>query len=395
MKRDIIWAGKSDIGKLSSNNEDAFVVQNLWDQNHVLALVIDGVGGYEGGEVAADIAKHSVVEYLSRYSNGERHELLKQAVIYANNQIFEERKRRENVCNMSCVMTAALVEVSQRRINMVHVGDTRLYQYSNGQLTKLSHDHSLVGYREEIGELTEEEAMQHPQRNIIGRDVGSSYLENGDTDYVEVATFLLEPHSTLMLCSDGLCDMITSKQMKAVLSQSISVEEKVSALINGANDAGGKDNVTVVLVENFLEKEENPVVLSEPKRIHKEERAQFYEPALPFVVENREKGKCQKKQLPRKTRIFVISLLVAALFVGGVVGWCLASIHWNSKTEIDMEKRRVEIQPPMPITRQRSVLQQNEASIQEKIEEKLSCQTGSCSLSEDGEEPEEDAAAVR
>ena len=182
-------------------------------------------------------------------------ELLKQAVIYANNTIFAERKNLPQYSSMSCVLTAVLIEVEEMRINMAHVGDTRLYQFANNQLVKLSHDHSLVGYREEIGELTEEEAMRHPQRNVIGRDVGSTFLENGNTDYVETATFPLLPHSTLLLCSDGLCDMVTSNQMIDILQQTISIEEKVNALITAANNAGGKDNITVILIETEFEEE--------------------------------------------------------------------------------------------------------------------------------------------
>ncbi len=256
----ISFSGNTNLGMIRTNNEDAFVVQNIWDEHHVLAVAIDGVGGYEGGEVAAAIAQKCIVEYLEKYSNGERHELLKQAVIYANNTIHEERKLQPQFDRMSCVLTAILVEEEARRINMAHVGDTRLYEYNEGFIHKLSHDHSLVGYREEIGDLTEEEAMAHPQRNIISRDLGSAHWEE-DTKEVEVDTFPLQPSSILLLCSDGLCDMITSVQMKEILAENISLEEKVQALIDSANVAGGKDNVTVVLVQANLPQESAPVRL--------------------------------------------------------------------------------------------------------------------------------------
>ena len=247
--RKITFFGHTDRGKVRTNNEDAFIAQKIWDENHILAVVIDGVGGYEGGEIASGLAQKLIVEYLEHYSDGERLELLKQAVIYANNAIFSDRKNSQQYANMGCVLTAILVETKEKRINMAHVGDTRLYQFSKGQLTKLSHDHSLVGYREEIGELTEEEAMKHPQRNVIGRDIGSTFLENGDKFYIEVAVFPFLPNSVLLLCSDGLCDMITSSQMTEILQQSISIKDKVDTLIAVANKAGGNDNITVVLVE--------------------------------------------------------------------------------------------------------------------------------------------------
>lgn len=245
----ILFYGNTDLGQIRTNNEDAFIAQNIWDKDHVLAVAIDGVGGYEGGEIAAAIAKKSIINYLESYPNGECLDLLKQAVIFANNTIFQERKEQPEYGNMSCVLTAILVEIKNMRINLAHVGDTRLYQYSNKELVKLSHDHSLVGYREEIGELSELEAMKHPQRNVIGRDVGSTYLEASGNDYVEINTFPLIPNSTLLLCSDGLCDMITSAQMESVLKEKKSVKDKVNLLIKAANDAGGKDNVTVVLLQ--------------------------------------------------------------------------------------------------------------------------------------------------
>ncbi len=245
----VVFSGQTDVGRVRTNNEDNFIVCNIWDDAHVLAVVIDGVGGYEGGEVAAEIARETIYEYLVNNPDGDALELLKKAVIYANNSIYRQRKANHELGSMSCVLTASIVELDSMRVNIAHVGDTRLYQYSAGQMEKLSHDHSLIGYREEIGELTEEEAMCHPQRNIISRDVGSVELGDDDTSHIEVASYPLENKTQLLLCSDGLCDMITSVQMAEVLSKGMPVEEKVVGLIEAALDAGGRDNVTVVVVD--------------------------------------------------------------------------------------------------------------------------------------------------
>ena len=248
----VVYFGESHEGKVRTNNEDAFVVQPIWNERNLLAVVIDGVGGYEGGEVAAAIARDSIVEYLEKYYNGERLELLKQAVVYANNRIYEERLANSKLSNMGCVLTAILIDAEDNRVNLAHVGDTRLYQYAFGEIKKLSHDHSLVGYREEIGDLTEEEAMNHPQRNIISRDVGSKQLDGGE-DYVDAESFPFEYKSSFLLCSDGLSDLVTSAAMKEVLEMEISVAEKVKLLIERANEAGGKDNITVIIVESDRE----------------------------------------------------------------------------------------------------------------------------------------------
>ena len=244
----IIFCGRTDMGRQRTNNEDAFVAEQL-DNSTVLAVAIDGVGGYEGGEVAAEIAQKEIPAYLKEFNRGDRLELLKQAVVGANNAIFKRRQSDTERANMSCVLTAALVDMSRKVIDMVHVGDTRLYQYHHGELMKLSHDHSLIGYREEVGDLTEEQAMHHPQRNVISRDVGSARHEVGDPDFLEAEEFPLLPNSTFLLCSDGLTDLITSRQIVSILEQPVSLDEKTKMLIDAANKAGGKDNITAVLVE--------------------------------------------------------------------------------------------------------------------------------------------------
>lgn len=254
----LMYYGLSDMGKQRTNNEDAFVAEQL-DENTILAVAIDGVGGYEGGEVAAEIAKTEIPKYLHEFQNGERIELLKQAVICANNAIYDRRQFDKARPDMSCVLTSAIVDKGRKVVDMVHVGDTRLYQYYHGELRKLSHDHSLIGYREEVGDLTEEQAMHHPQRNVISRDVGSGKHGVEDRDFLEAEEFPLLPNSTLLLCSDGLTDLITSKQIVEILKQNHPIEEKAQALIAAANEAGGKDNITVVLVEYQAEEVVGPI----------------------------------------------------------------------------------------------------------------------------------------
>ena len=308
--------GNTDVGCKRTNNEDAFIAQYIWNDNYVIAAAIDGVGGYEGGEVASAMAQKDIVEYLELYPNGEPADLLKQAVIHANNTIYAARKNSEMYNNMSCVLTAVLIDVANYQIHMAHVGDTRLYQYVDGLIVKLSHDHSLIGYREEIGDLTEEEAMKHPQRNVIGRDVGSTYLGNGGKEYVEVATFPLLPNSILLLCSDGLCDMITSAQMRDVLSTEAEVKDKVAHLIQAANDAGGKDNVTVVLIE-YLEPDavSSPVII-EDLPIGEAPRIVEVENIAPSS-NNRKRG---------FSRLKLILLLLIALVLGFAIGAYMGKI---------------------------------------------------------------------
>lgn len=247
-RENIKFSGLTDTGKRRTNNEDAFVAERL-DDGTMLAIVIDGVGGYEGGEVAAEIAQKEIPSYLKEFNRGERLELLKQAVVCANNAIFDRRQLDTARPNMSCVLTSALIDADRKVIDMVHVGDTRMYQYQNGELLKLSHDHSYVGYLEEIKELTEEQAMHHPRRNEISRSVGEERHGVSDRSFLEAVEHPLLPDSILLLCSDGLTDLVTSAQIVSILEQNVPLEEKTKQLINAANEAGGKDNITVVLVE--------------------------------------------------------------------------------------------------------------------------------------------------
>ncbi|WP_332369192.1 serine/threonine-protein phosphatase [Spirosoma telluris] len=182
--------------------------------------------------------------------NGNPLSMLREAVVFANNQINHQRQQELRLAQMCCVLTAAVADSQSGKLYFVHVGDTRLYRYRQGVLEKLTYDHSLVGVREDANELTEAEAMQHPRRNEILRDVGSmahrvddpDFLESGETDFL--------PGDQLLLCSDGLTDMITQAQIKAVLDQKLTLEQQTAELIRLANEEGGNDNITVVLAKN-------------------------------------------------------------------------------------------------------------------------------------------------
>lgn len=245
----LLIAGQTDLGKRRTDNQDTFVCSTIWAETSALLAVIDGVGGYAGGDRAAAIAKESIEQYMAT-PNGNPLSMLREAVVFANNQINTQRQQELRLAQMCCVLTAAVADSQLEKLYFVHVGDTRLYRYRQGALEKLTYDHSLVGVREDAQELTESEAMQHPRRNEILRDVGSmehrvddpDFLESGETDFL--------PGDQLLLCSDGLTDMITQAQIKAILDQKRSLDEQLTALIRLANEQGGNDNITVVLARN-------------------------------------------------------------------------------------------------------------------------------------------------
>ena len=241
------YYGDTNIGNVRPKNEDNFVLKEIWGGSHLLAVVVDGVGGNGGGDVAADLAVRCISEHFyesERTSNSL--DILQAAVIFANNSIYAQHYNPW-LSNMSCVLTATLINLETGKMDVCHIGDTRLYMLKDSVLTKITLDHSLVGPLEESGQITESEAMAHPRRNIITRSVGKDILQWG-TEYIQTYTHQLEP-CTLLLCSDGLYDMVHSSQMKRILQESTPADERVNKLIDAALEAGGKDNVTVIVID--------------------------------------------------------------------------------------------------------------------------------------------------
>lgn len=244
--KNILINGNTDPGKRRKENQDAWIARQLWSADNALLVVIDGVGGYMGGEKAAAIAKESIEQYM-QHPKGDTLTMLREAVIYANNRIVEERKNDQLLSEMCCVLTAVVADEASQSVYYVHVGDTRLYRFRAGNLQKLTRDHSFVGIREDAGEMTEMEAMSHPHRNQILREVGSSTHRLDDEDFIDYGREELLPGDHLLLCSDGLTDMITSRQVTTILSTRQPLGHKVNSLIALANEMGGNDNITVVL----------------------------------------------------------------------------------------------------------------------------------------------------
>lgn len=257
----ITFTAITDVGKHRDHNEDSFVCGTIAD-SYILTVVIDGVGGYNGGEIASKLAVDKITECLSPLQPADdKGKALCQAIVEANNLIMVEQYKHPQFKKMACVLTAILVCPDEKRVYMSHVGDTRLYEFSENQLIKLSHDHSPVGILEEKGLLTEEEAMTHPRRNIIERCLGQKTYQTNEPD-IENAVFDLKEGSTFLLCSDGLTDMVNSKEIIQILSSDDNLDDKAKALIEAANNAGGKDNVTVLLLHNPVIAE-HPVALEE------------------------------------------------------------------------------------------------------------------------------------
>src|SRR5262245_24064048 len=236
-------AGASDPGVLRDANEDRYHV----DPARGLFVVVDGVGGQAAGEKAAETALGLVRTRLER-ETGAVEDRVREAIGLANDEIYRRASLNPQWKGMACVLTVAVV--SNGDLVIGHVGDTRLYKLRGGRIDKLTRDHSPVGEREDAGELTEREAMQHRRRNEVYRDVGSERHHPDEPGFIDVDRHPFEADAALLLCSDGLSDMVASAEIAAIVRGGAGHPQRiVRDLIDAANDAGGKDNVTVVYVE--------------------------------------------------------------------------------------------------------------------------------------------------
>lgn len=236
-------AAASDLGRVRTGNEDRLYA----DADRGVFLVVDGVGGHAAGEVAAAIAVDVITQRLER-PLGTPAQRVREAIALANNEIFRQAERSPAHAGMTCVLTLALL--TDDRLTIGHVGDSRLYKLRRGSLRKLTHDHSPVGEREDAHEISEAAAMRHPRRSEVFRDVGSAIHEPDDPDFVELLDVPFESDAAMLLCSDGLSDMIPSAAIQRAVRQHAGDPDRVvKTLIDAANKAGGKDNITVVYAE--------------------------------------------------------------------------------------------------------------------------------------------------
>ncbi len=317
-KNRIESAQRSDIGKKRTNNEDDFVFKKVPEQSSLLLLgAIDGVGGYEGGEKATEITKKIVEDYFVQHIDQiiqTPEQQIKKALILANNEIFHERKKNTDWHRMSCVASIAVLDKDSERLYFAHVGDSRGYVLRKQELIKFTKDHSLVGYLEEIGEITEQEAMNHPRRNEISKLLGEAELKLDDS-YILSGTHTFYPRDIVLFCSDGLTDLVDKNSIIETLSKNISLEEKKEELIRKANDLGGKDNITVALATysgNYPTEEKTHIIPKDKLKTQilpidqKEQKAE-----QPLQAKN-----TQKKGTKNRLQ-FLLAFIIMALFVVG------------------------------------------------------------------------------
>jgi len=221
----------SDLGRQRQGNEDNYFVRAP------LFVVADGMGGAQAGEVASEMAVDS---FDAGLGNGSPAEGLVRVIQEANRRIHDRSRSDEQAAGMGTTCTAAYV--GERDVTIAHVGDSRAYLWRDGELTRLTRDHSLVGELVARGKLTEEQAEAHPQRSVITRALGPEREVQ-----VDLETFTARDGDVYLLCSDGLTSMIHEQGVQPVLARMTDLDRAGRELIAAANEAGGRDNITVIL----------------------------------------------------------------------------------------------------------------------------------------------------
>lgn len=249
----LLTAQATDVGMRREHNEDSYLTMQF-ERSHLshtetlaILAIADGMGGHAAGEVASKLCLQvfatQLLDAAQQWLNFEQsdwHQALRLAAMEANRQVFAQAKAMRN--NMGTTLTA--VVVTGNKAIFVNVGDSRGYLLSKGKLKQVTKDHSLVQQLVDIGQITPEQARYHPQRNIITRAIGI------EAD-VEVDTFeeTLLVGELLLLCSDGLNDMVEDAEIERVLLSEPDLQRAADTLINMANEAGGSDNITVVIAK--------------------------------------------------------------------------------------------------------------------------------------------------
>ena len=245
--RKIKYSGDTHIGNVRDENQDAFSIVDYGDV--VCLTVCDGMGGESGGSIASNVAIKGYNDYIkSRLEEDEENKsssekivvMLKNAVINAHELVKAEARKNEDLEGMGTTLVSAFV--TENGTYVVNIGDSRAYILDRDRMVKVTKDHSLVQELVDAGMITVQEAEEHPQKNCITRAVGVDFDMKPDVYFVPL-------FDKLLLCSDGLTNMVPVDEIKNIILDKITPKDAVEILINKARENGGFDNITVTLIE--------------------------------------------------------------------------------------------------------------------------------------------------
>lgn len=237
----MIYASKTDVGLVRKLNEDSILAH----EDLGIFGVADGMGGHNAGEIASSIALEVFIKTMEALvANSERplEELIQEAFNAANQRVYRLAQEEDRLRGMGTTLTLGVIR--DRSLHLAHVGDSRAYLYRKGHLETLSEDHSLVYELYKKGGITETEAFNHPQKNVLTRALGTEEIVEGD-----FAEWNLELGDIILFCTDGLCGVVPPNDLSNYLGRTEDLESICNLLVQEAINQGGPDNISVVLVK--------------------------------------------------------------------------------------------------------------------------------------------------
>ena len=241
---------RTDVGRKRKNNQDAVGIYEN-QQNLRLAIVADGMGGHQAGDIASHLTVSEIGQAWETTKLTEQEEVIQWllTVIQAENEtIFEKGQQNPEQTGMGTTIVA--VAFLEQGVVLAHVGDSRFYLLRQGKIKQITEDHSLVNELVKLGEITPEEAVHHPRKNFLARSLGIP-----GTVEIDLSQIVTLPGDKLLVCSDGLTNMVSDEEILKIVTTAPDLETALETLVQVANENGGTDNITVLLVDYQQENE--------------------------------------------------------------------------------------------------------------------------------------------
>ena len=242
----------TDIGEKRKLNQDyVFASEKPLGNLPNIFIVADGMGGHNAGDYASKYTVETMRKEIERSFEKSPVRILEKAITAANDHIRQKAREDETLSGMGTTVVAAIC-LNEKYLEVANVGDSRLYVVNDRKIEQITRDHSLVEEMVRMGGIDRESARSHPDKNIITRAIGAK--DTVDVDFFHVE---LEPGDMVLMCSDGLTNMLEDEEIHMIMESQESVEEKAEELVKAANNNGGKDNITVLIIEPFANEVEN------------------------------------------------------------------------------------------------------------------------------------------
>lgn len=237
---------RTDTGKIRTVNEDCGGF--FWNDNSLLAVVADGMGGHQAGDIASEMAVKFLEEEWKKVDKeltpSEAEKWLSDTIVAANQKLYEFSKSKSEYAGMGTTIVAVIC--TESNVTLAHIGDSRIYMLNEKGFSLLTEDHSLVNELVKNGQITKEEAEHHPRKHILLRALGTEAHV-----MIDVRSLNWEENDVVLLCTDGLTNKVDERELEQIIRTPQSLEKQADELISMANAAGGEDNITLILIKHM------------------------------------------------------------------------------------------------------------------------------------------------